>query len=116
VSVRDVARAPGEVFAIQADVTNTAATTWLAEGRHGRGAVKLGAHLLSAAGEPLEQDYGRGALPRDVLLGERVALSMPLRAPSAPGEYLVRLDMVNEGIGWFAEGKTQVADVRLAVQ
>lgn len=115
-SAGEAACGPSESFAIAAEVTNTATTTWLPEGRHGRGAVRLGAHLLSAAGEVLVQDFGRANLPGAVRRGERVGLSLDLRAPAAPGQYLVRLDMVNEGIGWFAEGKTQVADVRLTVE
>jgi SAM-dependent methyltransferase len=111
-----VACAPGEPFGVAADVTNTATTAWLAEGRHGRGAVKLGAHLRTAAGELLEQDYGRAALPRDLRQGERVRLLLDLRAPLQPGEYVVQLDMVNEGIGWFAEGRSEVSDIALAVK
>jgi hypothetical protein len=115
-NVRDIACSPGEVIAVAAEVTNTAATTWLAEGRHGRGAVKLGAHLLTRDGGVLEQYYGRAPLPGDVRMGEGARLALDLRAPAAAGQYIVRLDMVNEGIGWFAAGKTQVADVPLTVK
>jgi SAM-dependent methyltransferase len=115
-TARAVACEPGEAFGVTAEVTNTATTTWLAGGRHGRGAVKLGAHLLTAAGDLVEQDFGRAGLPRDVRDGDRVRLSLDLRAPQEPGGYLVRLDMVNEGIGWFAEGKSEVADIALTVK
>jgi len=107
---------PGEPFTLAADVTNTGATVWLADGRHGRGAVTLGAHLLTAGGDLLDQDYGRAGLQGDIGGGGRAALSLDLRAPREPGQYLVRLDMVNEGIGWFAEGRSQVADITLRVE
>jgi SAM-dependent methyltransferase len=107
---------PGEPFTLAADVTNTGATVWLADGRHGRGAVTLGAHLLTAGGDLIDQDYGRAGLRGDIGGGGRAALSLDLRAPREPGQYLVRLDMVNEGIGWFAEGRSQVADITLRVE
>lgn len=107
---------PGETFTLQADVTNTRATVWLKEGRHGRGFVRLGAHLLDGEQRVLNQDYGRGELPHDLPPGTRTGLALALQAPDAPGRYVIRLDMVNEGIGWFAEGQSRTADVTLTVR
>jgi len=105
----------GAPFELEVSVANAGATAWLREGRHGRGFVTLGAHLLSADGAVLEFDYGRAPLPRDLVRGEGAALSLRLIAPAAPGRYTVRLDMVNEGIGWFAAGRSGTADVGLTV-
>lgn len=105
----------GQRLTIEAALTNTAATTWLREGRHGRGSVRLGAHLLDGQARMLEQDYGRAELPVDVPFHGHAQVTLALRAPDAAGRYVVRLDMVNEGIGWFAEGRTETADVDLTV-
>ena len=110
-----VACLPGEEHTVTADVTNARATVWLMESPHGRGYVQLGAHLLGADGRMLDLDYGRAALPHDMPSGAHARLTLRLRAPLTPGRYVIRLDMVNEGIGWFAEGRTETADIRLTV-
>ena len=110
-----VACGPGEPVTIDADVTNTGSTTWLREGRHGRGYVRLGAHLIGADGSMIDRDYARAAIPRDLARGERATVALALSAPASPGHYLLRLDMVNEGIAWFADGRTGTADVALRV-
>jgi SAM-dependent methyltransferase len=101
---------PGEAFAVEATVTNATDTAWLREGRRGQGYVRLGAHLLAEDGRTIEHDFGRAALPHDVGHGESAALTLPLRAPAERGRYRVCLDLVNEGICWFAqEGSPTVA-------
>jgi hypothetical protein len=107
---------PGESVTLEVSVTNTSATAWLREGRHGRGFVRLGAHLIGQDGTMLDHDYARASLPGDVPEHASASVALVLRAPDAPGRFTVRLDMVNEGIGWFAEGKSQTADVTLTVR
>jgi len=106
---------PAEPATIEADLVNTNATAWLREGRQGVGYVRLGAHLLDASGAVIELSCGRADLPHDVPMHGRVRVALTLRAPSAPGRYTVRLDMVNEGIAWFAETGSETADVGLEV-
>ena len=83
--VRQISCRPGEPVTIDTDVTNTGATTWLREGRHGRGYVRLGAHLLSADGTMVDVDFARAPLPRDLSRGERAAVSLRADAPRRPG-------------------------------
>jgi SAM-dependent methyltransferase len=110
-----IAAAPGSAFALVVEVENPAETVWLREGRRGVGYVRLGAHLLDAAGQQLNLDYGRAALPDDLAVGQKATLTLSLTAPAAPGRYIVRLDMVNEGICWFAQQGSRTADVPLDV-
>jgi SAM-dependent methyltransferase len=113
--VRRISCRPGEPVTIDTNVTNTGATTWLREGRHGRGYVRLGAHLLGADGTMVDADFARAPLPRDLSRGERAAVPLRAYAPAVPGRYLLRLDMVNEGIAWFAEGPSETVDVEIDV-
>lgn len=113
--VRGVSCRPGEQVTIRTDVTNTNATTWLREGRHGRGYVRLGAHLLTADGRTIDHDFARAPLPCDLPRNGRASVSLVVTAPAAAGRYVLRLDMVNEGIAWFAEGRSETADVALDV-
>lgn len=113
--VRQISCRPGEPLAIDTDVTNTGATTWLREGRHGRGYVRLGAHLLRADGAIVDADYARAPLPRDLSRGEGATVALRAPAPASPGRYVLRFDMVNEGIAWFAEGRSETAEVVIDV-
>ncbi len=106
---------PGEAFVIDADVTNTNTTVWLKDGQRGRGVVRLGAHLLAGDGRAIEQDYGRAAIPHDMARGSSARLELRLWAPGTAGRFIVRLDMVDEGIAWFAAENSPTADVTLMV-
>ena len=106
--------AAGEELSLGVRVTNQAETVWLREGRRGRGYVRLGAHLLKGQ-EMLGHDYGRAELPRDLAKGDKASVELSLRAPSEPGSYVVRLDMVNEGTCWFAQRGSPEADVLMEV-
>lgn len=90
-------------FVVRAE--NTGLARWPSRGESGtdRGAVHLGAHLLRADEEELDWDYGRAALPHDLGPGEAASVSVPLRAPGAPGHYVVEFDMVAEHVSWFED-------------
>lgn len=107
---------PGESVTIEADVVNDSATVWLREGRHGRGYVRLGAHLVNAEDTVIESDYGRAELPHDIPLHAGARLGLVVEAPAASGRYVVRLDMVNEGIAWFEACGSKTAEVELDVR
>ena len=115
IGVRQISSRPGEPVTLEAEVTNTGATTWLREGRHGRGYVRLGAHLLGPDGTMGDADFARAPLPRDLSRGEGATVALRADAPASPGRYVLRLDMVNEGIAWFAEARTETVDVEVDV-
>jgi hypothetical protein len=74
--------------------------------------VRLGAQLHEG-GALRERDYFRAALPRDVAPGEAVDWLVEVPAPPARGAVL-RFDMVDEGITWFAERGSPTLDVPAA--
>lgn len=104
-----------EPIRLTARIENCAETVWLTEGRAGRGFVRLGAHLLNGDRADVAHDYGRAELPRDLVQGDAVDVELNLKAPSEPGIYTVELDMVNEGMCWFAQKGSPVATVILEV-
>ena len=61
----------------------------------------MGAKLVDSAGLALIYDYGRAILPTDVAPGEEVSVGITVVAPTAPGRYQVKLDMVDELVVWF---------------
>lgn len=92
----------GSQIALDVRVDNAGNTLWLHEPRARGGQVALGAHLRDAAAKLLTLDFLRVPLPRDVPPGDRVELRFDLRLPDEPGRYLLELDMVDEGLEWFA--------------
>lgn len=67
---------------------------------YGRRLVRLGTQLLTPDGRVLDQDYARTALPHDIEAGQWIDLDVHVPAP-APGDYLLKFDLVSEGIDWF---------------
>lgn len=84
---------------------NKGLARWLARGEEGtdKGAVFLGAHLLKSDEEEVSWDYGRARLPHDMEPGEASGLDIMLRAPDAPGSYIVEFDLVAEHLTWFED-------------
>jgi hypothetical protein len=60
-------------------------------------------------------DFAFAALPRDMAPGERAELTLGIEVPAQPGDYVVELDLVLEGIGWFEEGGGSTLRLPLAV-
>lgn len=98
-------------------VENTGAAVWRARGdaATGRGAVRLGSHLLRADETEIAWDLAFAALPHDVAPGGRTEMALDIEVPGPPGDYVVELDLVPEGIGWFEEGGGSTLRLPLAV-
>jgi hypothetical protein len=83
-------------------VRNTGDTIWLGGG-HQTGHVLLGLHLLDSDRTPLRLDVCRTPLPPLVRPGESVELSVDCVLPDASTPYVVKLDLVDEGVCWFED-------------
>lgn len=90
-------------YTLTCRVENTGHARWPGTSPDGFGLVRLGAHLVTPDRRSCLQDYGRADLPRDLVPGAADIVTMALTAPAEPGEYRVELDMVREGVAWFAE-------------
>ncbi len=88
----------GSRVTVPVSVTNTGTLTWNATGGT---AFHLSYHWYKGS---LSDTYNgeRTALPHNVAPGETVVLQANLKAPSAPGTYVLKWDMVEEGITWFS--------------
>ena len=78
--------------------------------------VRPGAHLLDASGELLSRDFARGDLPVSVGPGEDIRVVLLARAPRQRGDFLVEVDLVKEGVLWFAEEGSQTLQIPLRVE
>ncbi len=98
---------------LQCDVMNAGDTLWISRSNTDLGVVRLGVVLCDENRRLIERDYLRLPIPRDVAPGDVVRLEEDIPLPARPGVYLLRLDMVDEGITWFAGVGSEIAWVRV---
>jgi hypothetical protein len=83
-------------------VTNVSNSLWRGRDRGGdRHQISLGNHWLDPAGKVVINDDGRAALFRNLKPGEQTELAIVVNAPKTSGQYLLELDMLQEGVSWF---------------
>ena len=103
---------PGGRTTVPVTVVNSGAVAWTAAGTS---PVRLAAHVNDAKGNVVLWDGARTSFTADVAPGASVKLDLIVDAPSAPGPYRVRVDLVREGIAWFSGLGVSTADVDLLV-
>ncbi|HYE14222.1 MAG TPA: hypothetical protein VD968_07275 [Pyrinomonadaceae bacterium] len=106
----------GELTSVRVVLRNASASRWPAlGGAGGNFRILLGNHWLDRSGRELIHDDGRGAIPYDLAPGEEAELLMTINAPPAPGDYTLEIDLLQEGVSWFAlkGSKTLKADLRV---
>jgi hypothetical protein len=91
----------GETLSLSTRVRNLCKRPFPSQGRHGRRLVRLGAQLAQADGTILTRDHARAWLPQTIDSGGRADVTIDVPVPSEPGRYLLRFDLVSEGIDWF---------------
>ncbi len=92
---------PQERLRVTVDVENLGDRTW-PKRMDPSSAIKLGLNV-AAAGDPSTRSFRGDLLPADVAPGETVRLSIEFAAPSVPGRYELRLDLLEEGKAWFSD-------------
>jgi hypothetical protein len=95
-----VARA-GRPLQVRTRVQNLSTRAFPAQATYGRRLVRLGAQLCDAEGVLLNRDYARAWLPDALPPGERADVAIEMAAPANRGRYMLKFDLVSEGIDWF---------------
>jgi hypothetical protein len=113
---RPVKASAGESVALTATVQNLSSRPFPAQASYGRRLVRLGAQLCGPDGSLINRDYERAWLPAHLAPGAAAEIPITLKAPSAPGRYMLKFDLVYEGIDWFESGGSPVTTKRLEVR
>ncbi|HEX7313221.1 MAG TPA: hypothetical protein VF297_04845 [Pyrinomonadaceae bacterium] len=102
---------------VRVAVRNAGGAVWLARER-GLSPRQLSAanHWLDASGTVVAGDDGRGALPRDLRPGEETEITFAVNAPQRPGDYLLEIDVLQEGVSWFALKGSKTLRVAVKVE
>ena len=109
---------PGEKASVRFRVKNMGYSTWPAVGnKEGRYQVNIRNRWLNADGSmEINSLDGGTAMPADLAPGKEAELHLSITAPSAPGEYIVEVDMVHEGVTWFYERGATPLRLRIRVE
>ncbi|MBD1905968.1 class I SAM-dependent methyltransferase [Funiculus sociatus GB2-A5] len=109
-------KAGGEAT-IKVSVKNISDVTWpsLSESQ-GKYMINLGNHWLNKAGKIIMNDDGRKPLPKSIKPLEEAEISLDITIPGEPGNCLLELDMVHEGVTWFKEKGSQTTRVSVQVE
>jgi hypothetical protein len=82
-------------------VSNLSTRPFPAQATFGRRLVRLGAQLCDADGTLINRDFARAWLPETLGPGARTDVTIEIPAQAEPGRYLLKFDLVSEGIDWF---------------
>lgn len=95
----------GEPHTVGVELANLGDSVWLSEPSALGGFVTIGVKLLQADGRLVDDSCPRTMLPANVHPGERIRLTMPITISTrvSPGPYVLRVDLVNELMAWFAD-------------
>ncbi|MDQ1640024.1 MAG: hypothetical protein QOF62_3363 [Pyrinomonadaceae bacterium] len=108
----------GEKQTIQVVVRNASDYLWPARGEAGgKFFLNAGDIWLYAGTEELVNNLdGRTTIPHDIYPGEAIQLPLQITAPTTAGEYVLEIDMVQEGVGWFKDKGSTPLKVRIRVE
>ncbi|HEX3557963.1 MAG TPA: glycosyltransferase family 39 protein [Pyrinomonadaceae bacterium] len=106
-----------EQTTVRVRVRNTGDAVWLARER-GASPFQLSAgnHWLDASGNVVANDDGRAPLLRDLHPGEEAELPLVVNAPRRAGDYLLEIDVLQEGVSWFGPKGSNTLRVPLKVE
>lgn len=89
---------------IEVVVVNTSTAIWFPQKEFPAGfQVNLSYHWLDPSGAVVVFEGERTPLPARVHPGERVKVAVRVKSPDAPGNYVLRLELVQERVGWFEQ-------------
>jgi hypothetical protein len=108
----------GERATIHLRVRNLGHEVWPSHGdAQGMFQVNIGDRWLDSTGSHVVNDLDvRSALPADLDPGKEVELSLNVRAPQQPGDYILEIDMIHEGVTFFYEKGSSTLRMRVHVE
>lgn len=103
----------GAEFLVHVDIVNAGWDEWRSDGLQ---PVHVSYHWLSLADEVIEFDGLRSDLPGAIGPGDTGRATVTVRAPATRGAYRLAIDLVKEGVTWFAQAGAPGHTVRIEVR
>jgi SAM-dependent methyltransferase len=99
----------GQRVSVLADVTNDGSHTW----QHGQ--LNVGNHWARQDGSVVVRDDARSGMTLPWAPGHSREVELTVTAPLEPGQYRLQCDVVEEGVTWFAEAGSVLAEADVLV-
>ena len=77
--------------------------------------IAVGNRWLDKDGKLTSETEGHNGISKDLRPGEEAEMTLQITAPKEPGEYILSLDMVQEGVSWFGEKGSTTTKARVTV-
>jgi hypothetical protein len=108
----------GERAQLRFRVRNAGGFAWPARGdEHGMYQVNLGDRWLDPVTSRVVNDLdGRTALSADLAPGGETVLQLPVNAPKEPGDYVLEIDLIHEGVTFFHEKGSTTLRLKVKVE
>jgi len=109
---------PGQKQTIKVKVKNASDALWIVYGTgdSGKYRVAVGNSWLDKNGQLITNMDGRYGLPTNLSPGQEVEVPLLITAPDKAGDYILQLDVVQEGVVWFQDKGSPVLKVNVKVQ
>ena len=105
---------PGEKRDIRFKIRNLGSATWPAVGtKDFRYQINLGNRWFSGG---TSTEDNRTAMKADLPPGGEVEMTLTVNAPQTPGDYILEIDMVHEGVTWFKDRGARPLELPVRVQ
>lgn len=108
---------PAQRHNVNVIVSNLSPHAWPSAGTaDGSYRINVGNHWLNETGDLLVVDDGRSPLPFDLIPKGRSEVMLTIAAPSKPGNYTLEIDVVQEGVSWFANKGSKTLRTKVTVE
>lgn len=101
----------GRIVLLPVRVRNAGTSTWPLQPE----GFKLANHWVDSRGRSVQFDSGREPIPEQVPPGAGLDLILRIPVPADAGDHVLQLDLVHEGITWFAERGSPMLAARVVV-
>lgn len=115
VDLPEIMRA-GEKYSIRVMLKNDSKVVWPGRQETWQYQLTVGNRWLTAAGAKITDVDGRAPLLQDLKPAEAAELLLMVTAPSKSGNYILQLDVVQEGVAWFGDRGSEVLSLKVKVE
>jgi len=111
----------GQKETIMVKVKNASDTVWWQRGGEtsdrtdNKFYIAVGNRWLDKDSKRTSDTEGHNGIPKDLKPGDEVEVPLQITAPKEAGEYTIELDMVQEGVAWFAEKGSPTTKAKVTV-
>lgn len=106
----------GQQYTLRVTLRNDSPVIWPGQQPQWKFQLTVANRWLTPEDAVVNDVDGRVALVHDLKPSETVELLLKVTAPSAAGNYVLQLDMVQEGVAWFGERGSDVLNLKIKVE